>query len=96
MSTVRAAFHAKLSRGRIVMKQEDVIASVVSLAHPIKVLDRQGNEETLETVGDATNFLLVNFSRARSADVDWKFAASALERAADTDTAYHVCTQRTR
>ena len=60
------------------------------LAHPINVKDRDGNEETLETVGDAASFLLVNFSHARSTDVDWKLAASALERAAETDRGYHI------
>ena len=52
--------------------------------------DREGHEETLETVGEAAGFLLVNFSHAKSADVDWKLAASALERAAETNSGYHV------
>jgi hypothetical protein len=72
------------------MDQEEVVASAVRLAHPINVKDRDGNEETLETVGEAASFLLLNFSHARSADVDWKLAASALERAAETETGYHV------
>ena len=72
------------------MKQEDVVASAVLLAHPINVKDRDVKEETLETVGEAASFLLVNFSGARSADTDWKLTARALEHAAETDSAYHI------
>jgi hypothetical protein len=72
------------------MKQEEVVASDVLLTHPIKAAGREGQNETLETVGDAAGFLLANFSRARSEDADWILAASALERAAETDSAYHV------
>ena len=65
------------------MEHEEVVASTVQLAYPINVKDREGNDETLATVGDAASFLLVNFNRPRSADIDWKLAASALERAAN-------------
>ena len=72
------------------MKQEEVVASDVLLAHPIKAVDRDGHDETLKTVGDAAGCLLANFSRARWGEADWTLAASALERAAETDAAYHV------
>jgi hypothetical protein len=72
------------------MNQEEVVASTVPLAHPINVRDRDGKEYSLETIGDAASFLLLNFSHARSADVDWMLAASALERAAETETGHHV------
>jgi hypothetical protein len=60
------------------------------LAHPINVKDRDGKEDTLETIGDAASFLVLNFSRARSADTDWKLTARALEHAAETDSAYQI------
>jgi hypothetical protein len=72
------------------MNQEEVVASAVLLAHPINVRHRDGKEETLETVGEAASFLLVNFSGARSADTDWKLTARALEHAAEADSAYQI------
>jgi hypothetical protein len=72
------------------MNQEEVVASNVLLAHPIKAVDRESHDTTLETIGDAAGFLLANFSRARSAESDWTLAASVLERAAETDMAHHV------
>jgi hypothetical protein len=41
------------------MKQDDVVASAVLLAHPINVKDRDGKDETLETIGDAASFLVL-------------------------------------
>jgi hypothetical protein len=74
----------------IAMKQEEVVASGVRLAHPINTADREGALETLQTVGDAARFLLANFTRERAADSDWQLAASALERAAESDTGFNI------
>jgi hypothetical protein len=52
----------------------------------VEAEDREGKEQTLRTVGDAAHFILVNFTLARAGDIDWKIAASALERAAETGT----------
>jgi hypothetical protein len=84
----RAEHFARLPRpgAREAMKQEDVVASAVQLAEPIKAEDREGKEQTLRTVGDAAHFILVNLTLARAGDIDWKIAASALERAAETGT----------
>ena len=66
------------------------MASAVRLAEAIKAQDREGKEDTLLTVGDAAHFLLVNFTLEQTGDVDWTVAASALERAAESDTGYNM------
>ena len=43
------------------------------------------NKKTLTTVGEAARFILSNFSRQRSDNVDWEHAEKALEVAAETN-----------
>ena len=67
------------------MNHNEIIASPVMLAAPLKVIDIKKSKKTLTTIGQAALFIHTNFTRQRSDQVDWEQAASALELAAETN-----------
>jgi hypothetical protein len=69
------------------MTNDEIIASVVTLATPLTVKDAKNNKKTLTTVGEAARFIRTNFTRQRSDCADWEHAAVALEVVAETNDA---------
>ena len=67
------------------MSHDQVVASTGGLTRKLIAKDRKGNQHVLSTVGEAAQFFNANFSAPRSGDVDWKLAATSLEKAVHTD-----------
>jgi hypothetical protein len=67
------------------MSHDKVVASTGGLTRKLIAKDRTGNRHVLSTVGEAAQFINANFSAPRSGDVDWKLAATSLEKAVYTD-----------
>ena len=67
------------------MSHDQVIVSTGGLTRKLIAKDRNGNRHVLSTVGQAAQFINANFSAKRSGDVDWKLAATSLEKAVRTD-----------
>jgi hypothetical protein len=67
------------------MSHDQVVASTGGLTRKLIAKDRKGNRRVLSTVGEAAQFINANFSATRSGDVDWKLAATSLEKAVYTD-----------
>ena len=66
------------------------------LSRPIRARDLSGSLQRLTNVGEAARFILSNFSVERARDVDWKYAAAALETATGNAALKHIATKAVR
>jgi hypothetical protein len=66
------------------------------LSRPIRARDLSGSLQHLTNVGEAAHFILSNFSVERARDVDWKYAAAALETATGNAALNDIATSAVR
>jgi len=66
------------------------------LSRPIRARDLSGSLQRLTNVGEAARFILSNFSVERARDVDWKYAAAALETATGNAALHDIATRAVR
>jgi hypothetical protein len=66
------------------------------LSRPIRARDLSGSLQRLTNVGEAARFIVSNFSVKRARDVDWKYAAAALETATGNAALKHIATKAVR
>jgi hypothetical protein len=66
------------------------------LSRPIRARDLSGSLQRLTNVGEAARFIVSNFSVERARDVDWKYAAAALETATGNAALKHIATKAVR
>jgi hypothetical protein len=78
------------------MNHDEIVTSTERLTRKLITKDRQGTRHALSTVGEAAQFIHANFSGQRSADLDWKLAATSLEMAARTEGDFVLCAHATK
>jgi hypothetical protein len=69
---------------------------LTSLSKPIRARDLSGSLQRLTNVAEAARFILSNFSVERARDVDWKYAAAALETATGNAALNDIATSAVR
>jgi len=71
----------------------EALHCLTRLSRPIRARDLCGSLQRLTNVGEAAHFILSNFSVERARDVDWKYAAAALETATGNAALNHIATR---
>jgi len=71
----------------------EALHCLTRLSRTIRVRDLSGSRERLTNVGEAARFILSNFSIERARNVDWKYAAAALETATGNAALNHIATR---
>jgi hypothetical protein len=74
----------------------EALQCLTRLSTPIRARDLSGSLQRLTNVGEAARFILSNFSIERARDVDWKYAAAALETATGNATLNDIATSAVR
>jgi hypothetical protein len=74
----------------------EALHCLTRLSRPIRARDLIGSLQRLTNVGEAARFILSNFSVERARDVDWKYAAAALETATGNAALHDIATRAVR
>jgi hypothetical protein len=74
----------------------EALQCLTSLSGPIHARDLRGSLQRLTNIGEAARFILANFSAERARDVDWKYAAAALETATGNAAFNDIATSAVR
>jgi hypothetical protein len=74
----------------------EALHCLTRLSRPIRARDLSGSPQYLTNVGEAARFIASNFSVDRARDVDWKYAAAALETATGNAALNDIATSAVR
>ena len=74
----------------------EALQCLTRLSEPIRARDLSGSLQRLTNIGEAARFILSNFSVERAREVDWKYAAAALETATGNAALNHIATRAIR